>query len=162
MSQPAVDAPKAVMAPNKRKPAAKKAASHPPTSQMVNAAIAGLHERGGSSLQAIKKYIAANYKVDMVRMAPHIRRYITKASGDGRIVRRKGSFQLDAKKAAPKKRKAKKAKKPKKTKSKKAKKSRKARKPKKKAAKKPKAKKAKKTKRAAKPKKAKRSKSKKK
>ncbi|KAJ3629987.1 hypothetical protein Zmor_003874 [Zophobas morio] len=38
--------------------------SHPPTSEMVNNAIKGLKERGGSSLQAIKKFVAANYKVD--------------------------------------------------------------------------------------------------
>ncbi|CAH1385012.1 unnamed protein product, partial [Tenebrio molitor] len=41
--------------------------SHPPTSEMVNNAIKGLKERGGSSLQAIKKFVAANYKVDAER-----------------------------------------------------------------------------------------------
>ncbi|CAH1384100.1 unnamed protein product [Tenebrio molitor] len=34
---------------------------------MVNNAIKGLKERGGSSLQAIKKFVAANYKVDAER-----------------------------------------------------------------------------------------------
>ena len=51
-----------------KKPKAKP--SHPPTSEMVNTAIKTLKERGGSSLQAIKKYIAANYKVDVDKLAP--------------------------------------------------------------------------------------------
>ena len=50
--------------------------SHPPTSEMVNNAIKGLKERGGSSLQAIKKYIAANYKVDAEKVAPFIKKYL--------------------------------------------------------------------------------------
>nr|CAH7730109.1 unnamed protein product [Callosobruchus chinensis] len=41
---------------------------------MVINAIKGLKERGGSSLQAIKKYIAANYKVDAEKVAPFIKR----------------------------------------------------------------------------------------
>ena len=49
-------------------------AAHPPTATMVVAAIKALKERGGSSLPAIKKYIAANYKVDVVKIAPFIRR----------------------------------------------------------------------------------------
>merc|ERR1712096_92959 len=43
-----------------KKPAVK--AAHPPTSAMVEAAIGTLKERKGSSLIAIKKYIATNYK----------------------------------------------------------------------------------------------------
>ena len=38
--------------------------SHPSTSEMVINAIKGLKERGGSSLRAIKKYIADNYIED--------------------------------------------------------------------------------------------------
>ena len=41
------------------KPASKP--THPPTAQMLNAAIRHLKDRKGSSLQAIKKYIAATY-----------------------------------------------------------------------------------------------------
>ncbi|CAH1384091.1 unnamed protein product [Tenebrio molitor] len=37
---------------------------------MVNNAIKGLKERGGSSLQAIKKFVAANYKVDAEKGRP--------------------------------------------------------------------------------------------
>lgn len=41
----------------------KKVASHPSYNDMVVAAIKGLAERGGSSRQAISKFIQANYKV---------------------------------------------------------------------------------------------------
>lgn len=41
----------------------KKVASHPSYNDMVVAAIKALAERGGSSRQAISKYILANYKV---------------------------------------------------------------------------------------------------
>ena len=60
MSDAAAPAP-AKKAPAK-KAAAKKAAEHPPTKIMVNEAIKALKERSGSSLAAIKKYIAANYQ----------------------------------------------------------------------------------------------------
>merc|ERR1711953_209288 len=129
-----------------KKKAPAKAAAHPPVAEMVNAAIAALKERTGSSLPAIKKYVAANYKVDMVKMAPFIGRYIRKAVADGGLVQKKGtgasgSFRLGMKPKAPKK--AKKPKAPKKAK-KPAKPIKKAAKPatKKPAAKKPAAKKA--------------------
>ena len=87
-----------------KKPAAGKARvkpSHPPTSEMVNSAIKSLKERGGSSLQAIKKYIAANYKVDGDKMSPFIRRYLKVAVASGTLVQTKGkgasgSFKLSA------------------------------------------------------------------
>jgi histone H1/5 len=91
--------------------------THPPTAQMVNAAIKNLKERGGSSLQAIKKYIAATYKIDAEKLAPFIRKYLKKAVTDGKLVQTKGkgaagSFKLSQAVAAPKK--EKKAVKPKK------------------------------------------------
>ena len=118
------------------KPAAKKAtkakkpkapAAHPPVAQMVNAAITSLKERNGSSLAAIKKYIAGNYKVDMVKIAPFIRRYLKKGVTDGKLKQIKGSFKVDktkvekpkkvkkpkAAKKSPKKKAAAKPKKPK-------------------------------------------------
>ena len=158
-----VKSPKKAAAKKAVKP--KKVMSHPPVAQMVNAAIAALKDRKGSSLAAIKKYIAANNKVDVAKLAPFIRRYVKKAVADGKLVQTKGtgasgSFRLGAAaKKAPKKAKTpKKAKKPKKPKAKKAKKPKKAtKKPKKaKPAKKAKAVKAKKpkAKKAAKPKKA--------
>ena len=98
-----------------KKPAAKP--THPPTASMVNAAIAALKDRKGSSLPAIKKYIAATYKVDAAKLAPFIRKYLKKAVADGKLAQTKGSgasgsFKL-AKPAAPEKKAVKKpAKKP--------------------------------------------------
>ncbi|KAG0521462.1 hypothetical protein BDA96_08G162600 [Sorghum bicolor] len=57
-----------------KKPRAKPA--HPKTAEMVNSAIKSLKERGGSSLQAIKKYITANYKTDAEKLSPFIKKYI--------------------------------------------------------------------------------------
>merc|ERR1712110_4549 len=51
-----------------KKPAKK--AEHPPSAVMVLAAVKALKDKKGSSLPAIKKYIAANYKVDVVRFPP--------------------------------------------------------------------------------------------
>ena len=77
------------------KKAAKKAApkkpDHPPVAAMVNDALTNLKERKGSSLAAIKKYVTANYKVDAVKLAPFIRRYLKKAVADGKINQTKGS-----------------------------------------------------------------------
>ena len=75
--------------------------THPPTSEMVTNAIKGLKERGGSSLQAIKKYIAANYKVDAEKVAPFIKKYLKSAVISGTLVQTKGkgasgSFKLAA------------------------------------------------------------------
>ena len=96
--------------------------SHPPTATMVTAAVKTLKERGGSSLQAIKKYIAANYKADVEKLAPFIKKYLRSAVAKGELVQTKGkgangSFKLAAakksEKAPKKKPAAKKAKKPK-------------------------------------------------
>merc|ERR1712088_1201805 len=116
-----VDTPK--KAPAAKKPKAKP--THPPTSAMIAAAIKALKERNGSSLAAIKKYIAATYKVDVVKLAPFIRKALKKGA--------------EAKKPKAKKPKAKKPK------------AKKVKKSPKKAAKKPAAKKAKTPKKAAKP-----------
>ena len=80
---------------------------HPRTSEMVGNAIKSLKERGGSSLQAIKKYIAANYKVDSEKLSPFIKKYLKTAVASGELVQTKGkgasgSFKL----AAPKTEKA--------------------------------------------------------
>ena len=134
-----------------KKPAKK--ADHPSTAAMVVAAITALKDRKGSSLAAIKKYIAANYKVDVAKLAPFVRRFLKKAVADGKLAQVKGtgasgSFKL-AKVEKPKKVKKPKAKKPA------AKKVKKVKKPAAKKAKKPAAKKEKKAKKpkAAKPKK---------
>jgi|SRR5215475_4446395 len=90
------------------------APSHPKTADMVNSAITNLKERGGSSLQAIKKYVASNYKVDVEKLSPFIKKYLKSAVASGALVQTKGkgasgSFKLNAssgkteKKAAGKK-----------------------------------------------------------
>merc|ERR1712228_817120 len=99
----------------------------------------------GSSLAAIKKYIAANNKVDIVKISPFIRKAVKKLVADKKIAQTKGvgaSGRFKAVKAEkpkvkkvkkPKKKVAKKAKTPKKSAAKKVKKA----KTPKKAAKKP-------------------------
>ena len=136
---------KAPKAKGEKKP--KAAPTHPPTSAMVKAAIKALKERNGSSLPAIKKYIAAEYKVDTVKLAPFIKKAIKSMVEKKALVQTKGkgasgSFKLAAaekkeKKVAPKKKAAPKKEKKAKTPKKKAapKKEKKAKTPKKKAAK---------------------------
>lgn len=80
-----------------KKPRVKPA--HPPTSEMVNSAINDLKERTGSSLQAIKKYISANYKIDSDKLSPFIKKYLKSAVAGGILVQKKGkgasgSFKL--------------------------------------------------------------------
>lgn len=72
---------------------------HPPTSEMVGNAIRSLKERSGSSLQAIKKYITATYKVDSEKLSPFIKKYLKTAVASGELVQTKGkgasgSFRL--------------------------------------------------------------------
>lgn len=98
-------APAKAKAPKAKKPASKP--SHPPTSQLVNAAIRALKERSGSSLQAIKKYIALNDKVDADKLSPFIKKYLKKATVSGNLVQTKGkgasgSFKLSAASLKPK------------------------------------------------------------
>merc|ERR1711936_814117 len=121
-----------------KKPAKK--AEHPPSAVMVLAAVKALKESKGSSLAAIKKYIAANNKGDIVKISPFIRKAVKKLVADKKITQVKGvgaSGRFKAVKAE--KPKVKKVKKPKKKTAKKAKPPKKAAKP---AAKKPVAKKA--------------------
>lgn len=65
--------------------------NHPKTSDMVMKAVKELKHRKGSSLQAIKKYIAAHYKVDADKIAVFIRRALIKAVSDGRLLQTKGT-----------------------------------------------------------------------
>merc|ERR1712141_320818 len=48
--------------------------AHPPSSVMILKAIEDLKEKKGSSLASIKKYIGANYKVDLTKLSIHIRK----------------------------------------------------------------------------------------
>merc|ERR1712045_300197 len=97
--------------PAKAKKPAKKA-EHPPSGVMVLAAVKALKDKKGSSLPAIKKYIAANYKVDVAKISPFIRKAIKKLMGDKKLIQTKASFKA-AKEEKPKKVKKPKAKKPK-------------------------------------------------
>ena len=105
-AQPAQSAAPAASTPKKKgaKAGSKKpkaAPSHPKVSEMVNSAITSLKERGGSSLQAIKKHIGAQYKVDVDKLSPFIKKYLKSAVVSGALVQTKGkgatgSFKLSA------------------------------------------------------------------
>lgn len=97
--------------PTAKKDKASTAPKHPPTSEMVNAAIEGLNERSGSSLYAIKKYMSANYMIDVEKLSRFIKIYLKSAVASGQLKQTKGngatgSFKLNAseqKKSAAKK-----------------------------------------------------------
>ena len=112
----------AAAAPKSPKKASKPKAkpTHPPTAAMVMAAVKALKDAKGSSLPAIKKYIAANYKVDFVKLSPFVRKALKSLVEKKKLVQTKGtgasgSFKLNkaAKEDKPKKAKKPKAKKPK-------------------------------------------------
>merc|ERR1712158_347753 len=111
-------APKSVKAANAKKPKSKP--THPTAAVMVEAAIKNLKERTGSSFIAIKKYIATNYKVDVVKLNPHIKKALVNGVEKKTLLRVKGtgangSFKLaKADKTEKPKKVAKKSKKPKK------------------------------------------------
>ncbi|XP_051165343.1 late histone H1-like [Leptopilina boulardi] len=92
----------AVATPKAKQPRTK--AAHPPASEMVVAAIKALKEKGGSSLQAIKKYIAGTYAVDVEKQATFIRKYLKAAVANKTLIQTKGkgaagSFKLNVAKA---------------------------------------------------------------
>ncbi|XP_033226376.1 histone H1A, sperm-like [Belonocnema kinseyi] len=82
---------KATVPKTKKARVAAKAAAHPPASEMVLAAVAALKEKKGSSLQAIKKYIVATYKIDAEKQAIFIRKYLKSAVASCSLVQTKGS-----------------------------------------------------------------------
>merc|ERR1711981_1255186 len=84
-------APKSVKAKAEKakKPASK--STHPTTAVMVKAAIKNLKDKSGSSFVAIKKYIATNYKVDVVKLAPHIRKALKSGVEKKTLLRTKGT-----------------------------------------------------------------------
>merc|ERR1712226_554343 len=149
-SAPAKAAPKAPKKKAASKP--KVPPAHPKYSEMIKQAVSALKERGGSSRQAILKYICKNFKVvsDESKVNTHLKLALRAGVKNNSLKHAKGSgasgsFKLGE--AAKKVAKPKKAKKPKAAKPKKAK------TPKKKAAK-PKKAKADKPKKAKSPKKA--------
>ena len=77
------------------KPATKKAKlSHPPFTFMVAEALTTLKSRSGSSLPAIKKFIADKYQVDVVKLAPFIRKALKLGVEAKKIVAVKSSYKL--------------------------------------------------------------------
>ncbi|KAJ8667506.1 hypothetical protein QAD02_009169 [Eretmocerus hayati] len=107
----AAPAPAAAPAAASPKKAAKKAAgakkpakprAHPPAGDMVLAAIKGLADKKGSSLQAIKKYIAAHYKCDVEKQSIFIRKFLKSAVAKKTITQTKGSGAAGSFKLAPK------------------------------------------------------------
>merc|ERR1712027_9502 len=99
--------------PTKKAAKPKAPAAHPPVATMVKASVTALKERNGSFLPAIKKYIAANYKVDMVKLNRFVNKSLKNLAEKGELTKVKGSYKL-AKAKEEKKPKAKKpaAKKP--------------------------------------------------
>lgn len=82
--------------------------SHPPVNDMIKAAVSNLKERNGSSRQAIVKYISANYKVDIEKLTPHIKKQLKNAVTKGTLIHTKGtgasgSFKLSAATKKPEK-----------------------------------------------------------
>merc|ERR1712018_1065165 len=102
--------------PTKKAAKPKAPAAHPPVATMVKASVTALKERNGSSLPATKKYIAANYKVDIVKLNRFVNKSLKNMTEKGVLTKVKGSYKLAAKtkEEKPKKPKAKKAKSPKK------------------------------------------------
>ena len=83
-------------------------ASHPPTAVMIKAAIETLKERKGSSLIAIKKYCATNYKIDPVKMSSFFKKALASGVEKKTILQVKGvgasgSFKLAKEEKKPKK-----------------------------------------------------------
>ncbi|EDO36730.1 predicted protein, partial [Nematostella vectensis] len=67
-----------------------KPAEHPKYTEMVAAAIGALKERGGSSRQAIEKYIKANYKVGD-KVGAQLKMALKRMSEKGALVHTKGT-----------------------------------------------------------------------
>ncbi|BHF68003.1 nucleosome positioning [Sparganum proliferum] len=96
---------------------AKVPASHPPVFDMIKAAIVAHKDKKGTSLPTIKRHISEHYKVDMVKLTPHIRRVLVSHVANGSLIRvgnkgqgASGSFKLGEKAVkAPKVHKAPKA-----------------------------------------------------
>jgi len=78
-------------------PRSPKSSKPPPVSDMVLTAIKEQKKRNGSSLPAIKKYIADQYKVDVAKLNPFIKRYIRTAVEQKVLIPVKASYKLSKK-----------------------------------------------------------------
>jgi len=95
---------------SKKKVAGSGTATHPKYSEMVQQALTSLKERGGSSRQAILKYIQANFKVaaDENMINAHVKMALKAGVKNGSLKQSKGtgasgSFRIGEVKKAPKK-----------------------------------------------------------
>nr|CAD7201976.1 unnamed protein product [Timema douglasi] len=64
--------------------------SHPPTSTMVLEAIVAKANKGGVSVQAIKKFIAEKYLLDIKKYKIHIKTYLSMAVISGEVIQVSG------------------------------------------------------------------------
>lgn len=70
--------------------------SHPSINVMVFNAVETLKESGGSSLPDIKKFLAAEYKVDVEKLAPFIKKRLKSAVAKGQLVKTDATYKLPA------------------------------------------------------------------
>ncbi|VDD75398.1 unnamed protein product [Mesocestoides corti] len=75
-------------------------ATHPPFTKMIVDAISALKEKGGSSRQAIIKYIIAHYNVEDKVAKASVRRGLKSATSAGKIVCVKGAGAVGSFKVA--------------------------------------------------------------
>ncbi|KAI8502665.1 histone H3-K27 trimethylation [Branchiostoma belcheri] len=87
--------PRRLASPRRR---AKAPRAHPPTTAMITAAVEALKDRTGSSVPAIKKYIAANYKFDVEKKAHFIKRALKALVEKGTLLQVKKTKKPAAKK----------------------------------------------------------------
>jgi len=80
----------------KKSGSTKKKSSHPTYEEMIRNAIQDMGERGGSSLQAIKKYILDNYRVPEDGFAPRLNNAIRTQVEEGHLDKNKGSYRLSS------------------------------------------------------------------
>ena len=95
-----------------KKKVAKKPADHPKYVEMIVAAITALKDRGGSSRQAILKYIKANYKVNPDGANTHVKLALKRGVAGGQLLQSKGQGASGSFKVPPKQVKKPAAKKP--------------------------------------------------
>ena len=81
-------------APPKKAIKAKKAPKHPSVGEMIVTAIKRLRDnpRKGSSMAAIKGFIAEEWGVNIQALAPKMKKYVLDAVADGDLIQKKGMF----------------------------------------------------------------------
>ena len=64
---------------------------HPTSSEMIIEAIWTLKEKNGTALPGIKKYLASNFQVDLVKIAPFIRRSLKSLVEQEKLIQSRGT-----------------------------------------------------------------------